>query len=70
VAIAGDTVVAGARYEASSAAGVNGNQSSNLMSGAGAAYVFVRNAGAWSQQAYLKASMPGTRTSLVTRWPI
>ncbi|MCA2971618.1 MAG: hypothetical protein INH43_24140, partial [Acidobacteriaceae bacterium] len=59
VAISGDTVVAGARYEASSAAGVNGNQSSNLMSGAGAAYIFVRNAGAWSQQAYLKASNPG-----------
>ena len=56
VAIAGDTVVVGARNEASNATGVNGIQSNNAAPKAGAAYVFVRNAGGWSQQAYLKSS--------------
>ena len=56
VAILGDTVVVGARNEASHATGVNGDQSDNSASGAGAAYVFVRSGTNWSQQAYLKAS--------------
>ncbi len=56
VAIAGDTVVVGARYEASAATGVNGNQADNSAFGSGAAYVFVRGGTTWSQQAYLKAS--------------
>jgi hypothetical protein len=59
VAVSGDTVVVGARWEASSATGVNGNQSDNSAWGAGAAYVFVRNGTTWSQQAYLKASNTG-----------
>jgi len=56
VAISGNTVVVGAYYEASNATGVNGTESNNSVSAAGAAYVFVRIAGTWSQQAYLKAS--------------
>ena len=56
VAISGDTVVVGALNEDSSATGVNGDQSDNGASSAGAAYVFVRNGTTWSQQAYLKAS--------------
>ena len=56
VAVSGDTVVVGADFEASNATGVNGNQADNSASGAGAAYVFVRNGTTWSQQAYLKAS--------------
>ena len=56
VAVSGDTVVVGAHSEDSNASGVNGDQTNNLASGAGAVYVFVRTAGAWSQQAYLKAS--------------
>ena len=56
VAISGDTVVVGAFLEDSSAIGVNGNEGDNSASQAGAAYVFVRNGGVWSQQAYLKAS--------------
>ena len=56
VAIDGDTVVVGAYHEASSATGVNGDQSDNSAPDAGAAYVFVRNGTTWSQQAYLKAS--------------
>ncbi len=59
VAVSGDTVVVGARSEASSATGVNGNQADNSRSNAGAAYVFVRTNGAWSQEAYLKASNTG-----------
>jgi hypothetical protein len=56
VSISGDTIVVGAPYEASNATGVNGNQSDNSASQSGAAYVFTRTAGVWSQQAYLKAS--------------
>ena len=57
VAITGDTVVVGAVGEASTATGVNGNETDNLATFAGAAYVFVRDgSGTWSQQAYLKAS--------------
>jgi hypothetical protein len=56
VAVSGDTLVVGAQDEGSNATGVNGNQSDNSTSGAGAAYVFVRNGTSWSQQAYLKAS--------------
>jgi FG-GAP repeat len=56
VAISGDTMVIGAPNEASNATGVNGDQSNNSSLGAGAAYVFVRSNGVWSQQAYLKAS--------------
>lgn len=63
VAITGDTVVVGAKDEASSATGVNGNQSNNSASGAGAAYVFVRSGTTWTQQAYLKASNTGVSDS-------
>ncbi|TWT41910.1 hypothetical protein RAS1_30340 [Phycisphaerae bacterium RAS1] len=56
VAIAGDTIVVWASGEDSSATGVNGNQADNSASNSGAVYVFVRSAGAWSQQVYLKAS--------------
>jgi hypothetical protein len=59
VAVSGDTVVVGAYGEASSATGVNGNQADNSGFQAGAAYVFVRVGGVWSQQAYLKASNTG-----------
>ena len=56
VAISGDTVVVGAIREDSKATGVNGDQTDNSAPGSGAAYVFVRGGGIWSQQAYLKAS--------------
>jgi hypothetical protein len=48
--------VVGAPDESSVATTVNGNQSNNSSQGSGAAYVFVRNAGVWTQQAYLKES--------------
>jgi hypothetical protein len=56
VAIDGDTIVVGAMHEDSSATGVDGNQTDDSAENAGAAYVFVRSGGSWSQQAYLKAS--------------
>jgi hypothetical protein len=59
VGISGNTIVVGARGEASASPGINGNQSDNSAPGAGAAYVFVRTGATWTQQAYLKASNPG-----------
>jgi len=56
VAVSGDIAVVGAFDESSNATGVNGDQNDNSAAQAGAAYVFVRNATTWSQQAYLKAS--------------
>jgi hypothetical protein len=59
VAISGDTLVVGARWEDSNATGVNGEQENEETSDSGAAYVFIRSNGVWSQQAYLKASNTG-----------
>lgn len=57
VAVSGDTVVVGAPRESGVATGINGDQTPSVMGGnSGAAYVFVRSAGVWRQQAYLKAS--------------
>ncbi len=55
VAISGDTVVVGARAEASSTTGVDSIPNDSAIQ-AGAAYVFHRVGTAWTQQAYLKAS--------------
>ena len=63
VAISGDTVVVGSPWEKSSATGVDGNQDDESGGLAGAAYVFVRSSGVWSQQAYLKASNTGASDS-------
>jgi cysteine-rich repeat protein len=52
----GDTLAVGAYVEGSNATGVNGDQDDNSANIAGAVYVFVRNGGVWSQQAYIKAS--------------
>ena len=60
IAISGDTVVVGAYFEDSNATGVNGDQSNTSTPSAGAAYVFVRAGGIWTQQAYLKASNTGS----------
>ena len=54
VAIDGDTVVVGAPGEDGGATDINGDDSDNSKPDSGAVYVFVRKAGAWSQQAYLK----------------
>jgi len=59
VAISGDTIVVGAKFEDSNATGVNGNQSDDSAFNSGAAYIFVRSGTTWTQQAYLKASNTG-----------
>jgi len=59
LAMSGDTLVVGAEGEDSAATGVNGNQADQTGGTSGAAYVFVRTGGMWSQQAYLKASNTG-----------
>jgi hypothetical protein len=59
VALSGDTVVIGAALEDSSTTGVNSTPNESA-SGSGAAYVFVRSAGTWTQQAYLKPAAVGT----------
>jgi hypothetical protein len=56
VAIDGDTMIAGSPGERSSAVGIDGDQTDTSLAGAGAAYVFVRAGGIWTQQAYLKPS--------------
>lgn len=53
----GNTLVVGAPSEASNATGINADgQGNDSVPGAGAVYVFTRHGGAWSQQAYIKAS--------------
>jgi hypothetical protein len=53
----GSTVAIGAPREDSLATGVNGDETDNSAQFAGAVYVFTRSTGgAWTQQAYLKAS--------------
>lgn len=56
VCVEGDTVVVGALSESSNALGVNGNQTDSSATESGAAYVFSRSGGTWTQRAYLKAS--------------
>jgi hypothetical protein len=51
----GNTLAVGASFESSSSTGINSTPD-DLAFAAGAAYVYVRSAGAWSQQAYVKAS--------------
>ncbi|MCF7675508.1 MAG: choice-of-anchor D domain-containing protein, partial [Akkermansiaceae bacterium] len=60
VSVSGDTVVVGAYGEDSATTGIDGDQSDNSASSSGAAYVFSRGGGLWTQQAYLKASNTGT----------
>jgi hypothetical protein len=59
VALYGDTLVVGAAMEDSGSSGVNGVQGDQSAVDSGAAYVFVREQGAWVEQAYLKASNTG-----------
>lgn len=61
VSLSGDTLVVGAQNEDSNDAGINhtlGGGVDNLEADSGAAYVFVRSGGTWTQQAYLKSSSP------------
>ncbi|ACY13502.1 cadherin-like beta sandwich domain-containing protein [Haliangium ochraceum] len=62
VAMSGDILAVGAINEDSGAGGVGGDQSDNSVSDSGAVYVFRRigTGSEWAQEAYVKASNPGT----------
>ena len=55
----GDTMAVSAYFEASGATGINGDEADDSIPQAGAVYIFVRDGGSWSQQAYIKASNTG-----------
>jgi hypothetical protein len=55
----GNTLAVSAYAEASKSTGINGNQDDHSIPQAGAAYVFTRTGGRWTQQAYIKASNTG-----------
>jgi hypothetical protein len=59
LALAGDTLVVGARDEDSSATGVDGRGDNDDAPQSGAAYVYVVRNGVWHPQGYLKASNTG-----------
>jgi hypothetical protein len=59
LALAGDLLAVGAIGEDSAAKGPGSDQGDNTADDAGAAYVFHRDGGDWTQQAYLKASNTG-----------
>jgi len=52
----GNTLAVGAVLEDSNAVGVNGDQTNNSFQNSGAVYVFRRDAGVWTQEAYVKSS--------------
>lgn len=54
-----DTIVVGAQWEHGGASGIGGNELDNSIPKAGAAYVFARTLGTWTQRAYVKAQNPG-----------
>jgi HJR/Mrr/RecB family endonuclease len=54
----GTLLVVGAWGESSTAAGLNGDQKVNTLSGAGAAYRFARLTRGWAQADYIKSSTP------------
>jgi len=57
----GNTLAVGASGEDSNATGLNNNQADNSIESSGAVYVYTKNAGTWSQQAYIKSpSLPNT----------
>lgn len=60
-ALSGDgrTLAVGAPFEDSGSAGINGDQTDNSATDAGAVYLFRFDGNAWTQQAYIKASNPG-----------
>ncbi len=55
VALWGDTLAVGARFEASGATGLNGNQDDDSRPSSGAVYVYQRSGATWVQGAYVKS---------------
>jgi hypothetical protein len=58
VALSGDGTIGVVGVPGEDSNGVNGNFANNSTSNSGAAYVFIRDAGTWTVEAYLKASTP------------
>jgi hypothetical protein len=56
----GNTLAVSAISEDSNATTINGDENDNSANNAGAVYIFSRNSGSWSQQAYIKASNGGS----------
>lgn len=54
----GNTLVVSAPLEDSGSQGVGADPADNSVTGSGAVYVFVRSAGSWSQQVYIKSPDP------------
>jgi hypothetical protein len=63
VALQNDVLIIGAPGEDGAIGGVNGDETDDTLSNAGAAYVFERSAGTWSQAAYLKAPAPSSNAA-------
>lgn len=57
----GSTIIIGAPLNRSASDTVNFNEADDSLVAAGAAYVFVKQAGAWTQTAFLKPENPGER---------
>jgi hypothetical protein len=55
----GSMLAAGATGDASATKGINGSGTNRSAANSGAAYIFNRSGGNWSQQAYIKASNTG-----------
>ncbi len=60
VALLGDLLAVGATGEASASPGINGDQNDNSAPSSGAVYIFRRTETGWAQEAYIKASNPGS----------
>ena len=62
VALSGDgnTMAVGAPLESSAAKGINGKGANDPGQSSGAVYVYARNGNRWAEQAYIKASNPGS----------
>lgn len=56
VSVFGDSLAVGVPLEDSSATGIGGNGADDSVADSGAAYVFTRSSGVWTQEAYIKAS--------------
>ena len=55
----GSLLAVGTKFEESSATGINGDKIDNSVSQSGAVFTFANDAGAWGEQAYVKASNTG-----------
>ena len=56
LSVSGDTLAVGAIFESSNEIGTSGTGANDNAVNSGAVYVFVRQAGKWKEEAYLKAS--------------